>query len=133
MVGCKKSVQFLKVFYDATVTLFDVYYPNSLLVLHNIIEITKMFFFFTRNDELSNPIVEVMEKKFKKYWSKILLLYSFVFILNPLIKLQGLCKCLAHIGASLDLDFITKCTNVNNKLFEVYAMYENKFDKLRNQ
>ena len=85
-----------------------------------------------KDDVLFKPFVEVMEKKFNKYWSKIPLLFSFAFILDPRVNLQGLHKCFAHIGACMNLDLSTQYTNVNNKLFEVYAMYENKFSNLRN-
>ena len=64
-------------------------------------------------DELLKPIVEAMEKKFKKYWSEIPFLNSFTFILDPRINLQ--------------------VTNVREKLFEVYAVYESRFNNLRNQ
>ena len=60
-------------------------------------------------------------------------MYNFAFILDLRVKLQGPSKCLAHIGASLEMDFTTQYTNIHNKLFEVYAMYEKKFDNLGNQ
>ena len=33
----------------------------------------------------------------------------------------------------MNLDLSTQYININNKLFEVYAMYENKFDNLTNE
>ena len=74
-----------------------------------------------------------MMGKFKKYWFEIPLLYCFAIVLDPRVKLKGLYKCLAHIAVCLDLDFSSQYNVVNNKLFEVYIMYENKFGNLRNQ
>ena len=86
-----------------------------------------------RDDMLFKSIVEVMKKKFKKYSSEILLLYYFVFSLDHRVKLQGFCKCLSHIGAFFKLDFTTQYNNANNKLYEVCAIDEKRFDNLRNQ
>ena len=60
-------------------------------------------------------------------------LYSLSFILYPRVNRQDLNKCFAYISASLDLDLSSQYININHKLFEVYAMYENKFGNLRNQ
>ena len=46
----EKFVQFLKFFYDATVSLSGVYYPTSPLVLHYLVKIAQLFL-ITRNDE----------------------------------------------------------------------------------
>ena len=89
--------------------------------------------FINRDDILFKLIVEVMEKKFKKYWSEIPLLYSFTFVLDPRVKLLGLHKCFAHNGTCMNLDLSIQYSNINNKLFEVYAIYENKFGNLKNQ
>ena len=128
----KNLFNFWKAFYDAIVSLSGVYYPTSLLDLHNLVEISQLFS-MTRNDELFKPSIEVIERKFKKYWCETPLFYSFAFVLDPRIKVQGLNKCFVHIGAYLDLDLFCQYININNTLFEVYSIYENKFGNLRNK
>ena len=54
-------------------------------------------------------------------------MYCFAFILDPRVKLQGLSKCLMHIGSCLDIDYSSYYNTVHNKLYEFYGKYECKF------
>ena len=129
---CERFVSFLEFFYDSTVLLSGIYYPTSPLVLHQICEITDLFETY-RNDMLFKPIVEKMEAKFRKCWSEIPLLYCLAIVLDPRVKLSGLGNVLSHIGAHLDIDYTPQVVNTREKLFEIYAVYENKFGNLTTQ
>ncbi|KAK3204623.1 hypothetical protein Dsin_018669 [Dipteronia sinensis] len=63
----KIFVEFLQVFYNATVTLSGVYYPKSSQAIHQIVEMSDMLNTY-REDDLLGDAVVAMETKFKKYW-----------------------------------------------------------------
>ena len=86
-----------------------------------------------KEDDIFGPIVEVMERKFKKYWVKIPLLYCFSFILDPRVKYNGLNCIVSDMGDQLNLDYTSQTTNAREKLFQLYGMYENKFGNLMHQ
>ncbi|KAK3212396.1 hypothetical protein Dsin_017102 [Dipteronia sinensis] len=62
----KIFVEFLQVFYNATVTLSGVYYPTSSQTIHQIVEMSDMLNTY-REDDLLGDAVVAMETKFKKY------------------------------------------------------------------
>jgi hypothetical protein len=84
-----KVLEFLKIFYDYTVTLSGIYYPTSPLVLHHVLEIATHLHACERDVNLRH-FVYPMQLKFLKYWADIPLLYSFAFILDPRVKLRGM-------------------------------------------
>ena len=63
---CQCFYYFLKVFYDATVTLSGVYYPTSHHALHKLYDIANAFEMH-RDVEIFSATVAFMENKFKKY------------------------------------------------------------------
>jgi len=85
-------LEFLEIFYDASVSLSGVYYPTSPLVMHNFIEIISHMNESEKDTDLF-PIVYPMKLKYLKYWKDIPLLYSFAFILDP----RGKMRCLFNV------------------------------------
>ena len=62
-------LEFLKVFYLATIAFSNVYIPSSHTILHKIYEITKCFAKYRTHTQLQ-PVVVAMEVKFFKYFKK---------------------------------------------------------------
>ena len=86
---CECFYYFLKVFYDATVTLSGVYYPTSYYAIHKLYEIANQFDMH-REVPIFKDAAIFMELKFKKYWEYIPPLYCFAAVLDPRVKLRGL-------------------------------------------
>ncbi|KAK2640955.1 hypothetical protein Ddye_022718 [Dipteronia dyeriana] len=78
----KVFVQFLKIFYNVTVTLSEVYYLTSSQVIHQIVEMSEVLNSY-REDEYLGTVVVAMETKLKKYWANIPLLYASSVIVDP--------------------------------------------------
>ncbi|KAK3198172.1 hypothetical protein Dsin_021587 [Dipteronia sinensis] len=114
------------VFYNATVTLSGVYYPTSSQAIHQIVEMSDMLNTY-REDDLLGDAVVAMETKFKKYWSEMPFLYALGVIVDPRIKLAGLEYLLEFTGNKLSIDYSEQITDIRNKLFEVFSIYERRF------
>ncbi|KAK3205316.1 hypothetical protein Dsin_019362 [Dipteronia sinensis] len=119
-------VEFLKIFYNATVTLFGVYYPTSSQTIHQIVEMSEVLNIY-REDIILGTAVVVMETKLKKYWSTIPFLYALGIIVDPRVKLSGLDFLLEFIGTNMSIDYSEQITDIRNKLFEVFSIYERRF------
>ena len=100
-----KILEFLEVFYDSTVTLSDVYYPTSPLILHHLLDIITHLHESSKDQNLFS-IVYPMKLKYLKYWKDIPLLYSFAFILDPRGKMRGLFNVLTIMQQKLVLTTI---------------------------
>ncbi|KAK0574519.1 hypothetical protein LWI29_024902 [Acer saccharum] len=100
----KVFVEFLKIFYDATVTLSGVYYPTSCEAIHRIVEMSEAINNYRVDEHLGIAVV-AMEAKLKKYWSTIPLLYALSIVIDPRIKLSGLEVFLEVIGTNLEIDY----------------------------
>ncbi|KAK2655312.1 hypothetical protein Ddye_008364 [Dipteronia dyeriana] len=121
--------QFLKIFYNATVTLSGVYYPTSSQVIHQIVEMSELLNSY-REDEHLGAAVVVMETKLKKYWANILLLYALSAIIDPRVKLSGLEVLLEFIDINLSIDYSEQITDIRTKLFEIFRIYETRFGNI---
>ncbi|KAK3218934.1 hypothetical protein Dsin_012904 [Dipteronia sinensis] len=115
-----------EVFYNATVTLSGVYYPTSSQAIHQIVEMSDLLNTYKEDDLLGHAVV-AMETKFKKYWSEMPFLYALGVIVDPRIKLAGLEYLLEFIGNKLSIDYFDQITDIRNKLFEVFSIYERRF------
>ncbi|KAK3229655.1 hypothetical protein Dsin_001536 [Dipteronia sinensis] len=122
----KIFVELLKVFYNATVTLSGVYYPTSSQAIHQIVEMSDLLNTY-REDDMLDPAVVAMETKFKKYWSEMPFLYALGVIVDPRIKLAGLEYLLEFIGNKLSVYYSDQITDIRNKLFKVFSIYERRF------
>ncbi|KAK3225350.1 hypothetical protein Dsin_005212 [Dipteronia sinensis] len=78
-------------------------------------------------DDMLGPTVVAMETKFKKYWSEMPFLYALGVIVDLRIKLAGLEYLLDFIGNKLSVDYSDQITDIRNKLFEVFSIYEPRF------
>ncbi|KAK2637388.1 hypothetical protein Ddye_032180 [Dipteronia dyeriana] len=107
----KIFVEFLKIFYNATVTLFGVYYPTSSPAIHQIVEISELLNSY-REDEHLGVVVVAMETKLKKYWANIPLLYALSAIVDPRVKLSGLEVFLEFIDNNLSIDYSEQITDI---------------------
>ncbi|KAK3225261.1 hypothetical protein Dsin_005123 [Dipteronia sinensis] len=115
-----------EVFYNATVTLSGVYYPTSSQAIHQIVEMSDLLNTY-REDATLGPAVVAIETKFKKYWSEMHFLYALGVIVDPRIKLAGLEYLLEFIGNKLLVDYSHQITDIRNKLFVVFSIYEPRF------
>ena len=69
-----------------------------------------------------------MEAKFNKYWSTIPYLYTFAFILDPRMRMNGLFDILTLIDGHMGKNYIQTCYNDAQKRFAtVYRSYEEEF------
>ncbi|KAJ1286326.1 hypothetical protein BS78_03G344600 [Paspalum vaginatum] len=127
-----KLLEFLELFYDATVTLSGVYYPTSPLIMHTILDIAKHLHTY-EHDKHIGPAVVPMKKKFLKYWKKLPYLYSFAFILDPRAKLRGfmnILRILSQLGID---DYSGYYIDVRAKLKKMFETYDAKFGAVRLQ
>jgi hypothetical protein len=125
-------LKFLWLFYISIISLSDVYYPTSPLMMHAIIEIANHLNQFENDDRLKEVIVP-MKTKFTKYWGNIPLLYSYAFILDPRSKLNGFTKALQIMSGILSRDYSTYHKNVKIELAILFSNYESKYGGVRLQ
>jgi hypothetical protein len=125
-------MKFLEVFYEATVTLYGVYYPTAPLMLHHILDFAEHLH-NAEKDQGFRSIAIPMKLKFLKYWEKIPMLYSYAFILDPRAKLIGFSDVLellaSHIGTSYSLYY----GDVKDEMSRLFAKYEQKFGAARSE
>jgi hypothetical protein len=98
----KKLLEFLELFYDATVTLFGVYYPTSPLIMHNIFYIVHQLAQY-ENLALLRHVVAPMKSKFLKYWRDIPMLYAYA-LLQQVHSSAGLISLETELSSYLDSD-----------------------------
>ena len=82
----RRYTRIFKYFYLATAAFSNVYCLSNHIVLYNIFEIT-VFFFRYHTNALLRSIVQKIEAKFLKYYTKIPMLYWFSIILDPRLRL----------------------------------------------
>ncbi|XP_066358323.1 zinc finger BED domain-containing protein RICESLEEPER 1-like [Miscanthus floridulus] len=127
-----KILEFLKVFYDSTVTLSGVYYPTSPLILHHLLDIITHLHESSKNQNLFS-IVYPMKLKYLKYWKDIPLLYSFAFILDPRGKIRGLFNVLTIMQQKTGFDYSSCYGIVKTEIIKLFNKYEEKFGAARSQ
>jgi hypothetical protein len=127
----KKVLEFLQLFYDATVSLSGVYYPTSPLILHNILDIAKHLNEY-ENDHLLRNVGFPMKSKFLKYWREIPMLYVFAFTLDPREKIRGFHNILRILSGLTSTNYSVFYSVVRSKLSAMFTKYDVKFgaDKL---
>ena len=99
------TLEFLEVFYLATTTFSNIYIPSSHTALHNIYEITKCFIKYRGNPQMKT-IVDAMELKFKKYFTKLPLLYCLGIVLDPRFKTNKLYNILWLMLHNVGYDYV---------------------------
>jgi hypothetical protein len=126
----EKLFKFLKLFYEATVSLFGVYYPTSPLILHYLIKIVIHLKNYTNGIHLRN-VVQPMQEKYNKYWRDIPLLYSFAFILDPRAKIKGFTKVLRKLMNLTSTNYSAYQVGTRARVTDVYNKYEEKYGTVR--
>ncbi|KAJ1254814.1 hypothetical protein BS78_K323200 [Paspalum vaginatum] len=127
-----RLLEFIEMFYDATISLSGVYYPTSPLIMHTLLDIAKHLHTY-EYDEQIGPVVVPMKKKFLKYWKNIPYLYSIAFILDPRAKLRGfmnILRILSQLGIN---DYSSYYTDVRAELKNMFNKYDAKFGAVRLQ
>ncbi|WVZ62230.1 hypothetical protein U9M48_011997 [Paspalum notatum var. saurae] len=127
-----KLLEFLELFYDATVSLPGVYYPTSPLIMHTILYIAKHLHVY-EHDKHIGPAVVPMKNKFLKYWKDIPYLYSIAFILDPRAKLRGFMSSLRLLSQLGVNDYSSYYTDVRAELNMMFNKYDAKFGAVRLQ
>jgi hypothetical protein len=122
---------FLELFYNSTIVLSGVYYPTAPLVLHHMLDMAEHLQNAER-DANFRMIATPIKLKFLKYWEKIPLIYSYVFILDLRAKMKGFFNVLELLAKA------TGCTcvyyaDVKDELYKLFAKYEQKFGAVRSQ
>ena len=125
---CQCFYYFLKVFYDATVTLSGVYYPTSHHALHKLYDIANAFEMH-RDVEIFSATVAFMENKFKKYWQKVPFLYCVAAALDPRMKLHGVDSLLRGIAEKLPVqgDEVITIQDVRAQMSRMFESYNRKY------
>jgi hypothetical protein len=113
-------LKFLGLFYISIVSLSDVYYPTSPLMMHAIIEIADYLNQFENGDRLREVVV-LIKTKFIKYWGNIPMLYSYAFILDPRAKLNSFTKALQIMSRILSRDYSAYLKNVKIELAVLFS------------
>ena len=98
-------LEFLEIFYLATTAFSNIYIPSSHTALHNIYEITKCFAKYRGHPQIKT-IVAAMKVKFKKYFTKLPLLYCFGIVLDPRFKTNKLYNILQLMSRNVSYDYV---------------------------
>jgi hypothetical protein len=128
----EKLLEFLELFYDATVTLSGVYYPTSPLIMHNILDIVQHLTQY-KNDAFLRNVVSPMKSMFLKYWRDIPMLYAFAFVLDPRAKLRGFNNILRILSSLCGTDYSLYFSCVKNDLSTMFNRYDSKFGAVKQQ
>ena len=119
-------LEFLEVFYLATTAFSNIYIPSGHTALHNIYEITKCFAKYRGNPQMKT-IVAAMEVKFKKYFTKLPLLYYFGIVLDPRFKTNRLYNILRLMSRNIDCDYVgTYYKLVEEQFRAVFKAYQDE-------
>ena len=121
-----KFMDFLKVFYDATLACSTVYEPTSCKVLMHLYNISYTFKTFRENIMFKN-ICDTMEEKFQKYWKDIPHLFIFAAVLDPTIKEVGSKLLVEGISENLQTGLDTNFDTIMSSMHELFNFYRNKF------
>jgi hypothetical protein len=84
-------------------------------------------------DQGFRSIAIPMKLKFLKYWEKILLLYSYAFILDPRAKLVGFSNVLGLLASHTGTSYSLYYGDVQDEMSRLFAKYEQKFGAVRSE
>lgn len=117
---------FLGRFHEVTLKFSRTYYLMSPLALGELLRMSILFSEF-RTHEISGAPIASMEKMFKKYWSKLPMLYGFDIIFDPRLKLDGLESGLDNLGGFLHIDTTDQFPIIKEKILSLHSSYESWF------
>ena len=122
-------VEFLKVFYDATVELSGVYYPTSPLAFHKLYDMADLLRQYSENMMVASAVAN-MQYIFVKYWGEIPLLHAFGIVVDPRFRFNALEVFSKELGKALGLsekDVAKHLSTLKSQMFEVFSIYENRY------
>ncbi|KAK1272218.1 hypothetical protein QJS04_geneDACA020942 [Acorus gramineus] len=97
----KVFVQFLSIFYDASIACSGVYYPTSNLILRQLFNISCAFKEYRDYSILQQSII-LMEQKFKKYFEDIPMLFCLAAVMDITIKLDTVKTIISRISDEME-------------------------------
>ncbi|KAK1257875.1 hypothetical protein QJS04_geneDACA014286 [Acorus gramineus] len=122
----KVFVQFLSIFYDASIACSGVYYPTSNLILRQLFNISCAFKEYRDYSILQQSII-LMEQKFKKYFEDIPMLFCLAAVMDITIKLDTVKTIISRISDNVRFPMVISGEDVEFALTEMYKKYENKY------
>ena len=128
---CKRILDLLKVFNNATYTLSGVYYPTTHLFLTECLNIVDIFQ-ENEGDNQLGPTIIAMRTKWMQYYTKIPIIYLVACVLDPRTKMEGLLddlnsyyECL-HLIETVNIRDIEK--EVKDIIVELYNDFCNRYN-----
>ena len=118
-------LKFLEVFYNATELLSGVYYPTAHLALQQLFNISETFSYY-KDTELFGSIINLMENKFKSYWSGCPMLYALATILDPRCRVDGTESLMTATTENLGIYMQLTISDAKKMLEKVFSLYEAK-------
>jgi hypothetical protein len=92
-------------------------------MLHHILDFAEHLH-NAEKDQGFRSIAIPMKLKFLKYWEKILLLYSYAFILDPRAKLIGFSNVLGLLASHTGTSYSLYYGDVQDEMSRFFAKYE---------
>jgi hypothetical protein len=119
-------MDFLKVFYSATLAFSGSHYPTTCLVLRHLYNISVTFRNYREKPNFIDACI-VMEKKFRKYFENMPVIFIFGAVMDPRFKLAGADLLLRGISDNLMITGLPSVDNVSDKLNTMYDSYDSRF------
>ena len=126
--NCEKYMQFLQLLYSMTHCFSSVYVPCIHSFLQNACLFAQLLYEH-RSQQDYNDYVPQMEAKWRKYYTKLPMVYMFASILDPRSKYDGTFMLIDIYYECMQLgDGVEQYKNhVKDKFFELYRVYESKY------
>lgn len=118
-------MNFLKIFYAATLACSGVRYPTTCLMLNHLYNMSHTLKSYRTK---TNFVVacKSMEDKFKKYFEVMPTIFIVTSVMDPRIKVRGVELLLERIGENLGITLPSTST-MTTLLTSIYVSYESKF------
>ncbi|KAK1556992.1 hypothetical protein Q3G72_015777 [Acer saccharum] len=119
-------MEFLEVFYNATMVFSGVYSSTSCAVLCELCDISDVFNKYKDHLRFID-ICKMMAEKLRKYLESMPPVLYLAAIMDPRIKLEGLELLLNAISQNLSLPSFTNMNDIKNVLDSYFNAYKSKF------
>ncbi|TXG48371.1 hypothetical protein EZV62_027665 [Acer yangbiense] len=119
-------MEFLEVFYNATMVFSGVYSSTSCAVLCELCDISDVFNKYKDHLRFID-ICKIMAEKLRKYLESMPPVLYLAAIMDPRIKLEGLELLLNEISQNLSLPFFINMNDIKNVLDSYFNAYKSKF------
>ncbi|KAF7119478.1 hypothetical protein RHSIM_Rhsim13G0108900 [Rhododendron simsii] len=118
-------MNFLKIFYAATLACSGVRYPTTCLVLNHLYNMSHTLKSYRMKTNFV-AACKSMEDKFKKYFEVMPTIFIVASVMDPRIKIKGVELLLRGIDENLGIT-LPSFSTVTALLTSIYASYESKF------